>query len=460
MKNKTKWVFWGFFSLDYKAMGTYLEEMAEKGWMLKEVRRYIAKFKAIEPQKIKFYVDVFKEGGPLTPEKTEESEEYRKLCQESGWIFITSQDYLQFFYAYRDSEPVPIQTDEEIEQKIVEHTLLRNELRGILIFAIIAVFILVRNIPIRYTNLLSFTGVTSTFLFPILCTFTAIPAVYSIIRMIKDRRNIINGLSVTKPTLKSAQRRIIAFYGPTYIIVLFCVLSFIADAFFKPDIVVFAVLGPGVGAIIGIGSRYYIKKKATKKEDGILVIVFAVILAIIFINTIGPFIMERSEDIYKVDSTPEGYPIITLKEITKESSEGSVNREFKPGKSPIVPKHYTFRESENINGNEKSMSIKYYKTINSYFAEVIFNGITERLEKGMKWRGMTIFTKNIITDDEMKNLWDVDNMALTEERDEIIIQKGNIVLHLDNFSGVMDFNDKHTRELIISRFFSDSSLEN
>jgi len=30
MKNKTKRVFWGFFSLDYKAMGEYLEEMAEK----------------------------------------------------------------------------------------------------------------------------------------------------------------------------------------------------------------------------------------------------------------------------------------------------------------------------------------------------------------------------------------------------------------------------------------------
>ena len=460
MKNKTKWVFWGFFSLDYKAMETYLEEMAEKGWMLREVGRYIAKFRAIEPQNIKFYVDVFKEGGPLTPEKTEDSEEYRELCLESGWTFITSQDYLQFFYADGDTEPVPIQTDEEIEQKIVEHTLFRNELRGILIFSLIAAYIFIKNSPIRYSSLLSFTGVTSTLLFPILYIFAAGSATYSIIRILKARSNIKKGFPIEKPTMKSARRRIIILYGSTWIILLLLVLSFIADAFFMPDIVLFALLGPGVGAIIGIGSRYYIKKKATKKEDGILVIVFAVILPIIFINTIGPFIMERSEDIYKVDSVPEGYPIITLKEITKESSEGSVNMEFKPGKSPIVPKHYTFWESENINGNKKSMSIKYYKSINSYFAEVIFNGITERLEKGMKWRGMTIFTKKIITDDEMKNLWDVDNMALTDKRGEIIIQKGNIVLHLNDFSGDIDFNDRQKRELIISRFFSDSSFEN
>ena len=105
--------------------------------------------------------------------------------------------------------------------------------------------------------------------------------------------------------------------------------------------------------------------------------------------------MEKNEEIYRVDTIPEGYPVITLKEITKE------------------------------------------------------------LEKGMKWQGMTIFTKNIITDDEMRNLWDMDNLALTEERDEIIIQKGNIVLHVDNYSGVMDFDDKETRDLIISRFFSE-----
>ncbi|MDW5300297.1 MAG: DUF2812 domain-containing protein [Sedimentibacter sp.] len=460
MKSKTKWVLWGFFSLDYKAMGTYLEEMAEKGWMLSEVGRCIAKFRAIEPQKLKFYVDVFKGGGPLTPEKTEESEAYRNQCRESGWIFITSQDYLQFFYADGDSETVPIQTDEEIEQEIVKHTLIRNELRGICIFLIVAVFVLVRNIPLRYSNLLSFTGVTSTFLFPILCTFVVIPAVYSIIWMIKARRNIKKGISIAKPTLKSARRRIILFYYPTWIIILLFILSFIADAFFKPDNIVLALLGPVVGFIIGSGIRHLVKKNKIKRDSRALYIVISIILIIIFIPMIASLIIEGSEDIYKVNYVSEEYPIITMEEISKESIQGSVIREFKPGMSPVVPKHYTYWESENINGNNESMSIKYYKSINSYFAEVIFNGITEKLEKGMKWRGMTIFTKNIITDDEMKDLWDVDNMALTDEKGEIIIQKGNIVLHLNDFTGDMDFNDRQTRELIISRFFSDSSLEN
>ncbi|MFA9423534.1 MAG: DUF2812 domain-containing protein [Sedimentibacter sp.] len=458
MKNKCKWVFWGFFSLDYQVMKTYLEEMAEKGWMLEKVGRSIAKFRAIEPQKLKFYVDVFKEGGPLDPEKTEESEAYRSLCKESGWIFITSHVYLQFFYADEDSVIIPIQTEEALEQKIMEHTLLKNELRGIIIFSVIAAYIIIKILPRWYTILLSFTGVTGAFLLPILYIFAVVPAAYNIIRILKARSNLKKSLPIEKPTVESARRRMIIFYCSSWIIQLLLVLSFIVDAFFRPATVVFALLGPGVGMIVGLGSRYYIKKKATKREDGLLAIIVAVIVVIIFMYTIGSFIIEELDDTYKVTLIPEGYPIITMEEISKEPSQiSSLTKEFKPGSSPVTPKHYTYWESVNVNGNKEYLDIKYYKAINPYYAEIIFNGIRDNLEKGFKWKGMTIFNRTIISDEDMKNLWDADNMVLTQEYDEVIIQKGSVVLR---FSGDIDFRDKQTRELIISRFFSDSSVGN
>ena len=70
---------------------------------------------------------------------------------------------------------------------------------------------------------------------------------------------------------------------------------------------------------------------------------------------------------------------------------------------------------------------------------------------------MTLLDRIIVSDEEMKNSWDVDNLVLTQERDLIIIQKGSTVL---NLSGDLDFNDNQTRELIISRFFSGSSMVN
>ncbi|SET82128.1 Protein of unknown function [Natronincola peptidivorans] len=457
MKNKTKRVFWGFFSLDYKAIEAYLEEMAEKGWMLEKVGRMTAKFRAIEPKKLKFYVDVFKEGGPLTPENTKEAEEYRRLCQESGWTFITSQDYLQFFYADGDKNPIPIQTDEVLEQKIVETTLWRGELRSLFIFSIIAVIALVRYFPIKHNNLLSFVGVAGTLLFPLLCISILASTVYGLMRVLRARRNVKRGLPIEKPTLKSARRRIIAFHGPALTIAFIFILAFVVDAFFMPRIVMLSLLGPVLGMGIGLGLRYFIKKKTTDKKDSVIYVTLSfmfVIFALLIANSL--LINRPVTHTYKEDSIPDGYPIVTVGELLDGSQQGSlVSREFDFGMSPITPKHYNYREIRDFNGERKGIRVHYYQTIHPYFAEVIFNGITEELKRGIKWRGMYFLTKTIITDDKMKALWDVDYLALTEDRDEMIIQKGNIVVHLE---GDIDFEDRQLRDLIIDRFSMDSQL--
>lgn len=458
MKNKTKRVFWGFFSLDYKAIETYLEEMAEKGWMIEKVGRMTAKFRAIEPQKFKFYVDVFKEGGPLTPEKTKEAEEYRRLCQESGWTFITSQDYLQFFYADGDKDPVPIQTDEVLEQKIVETTLWRGELLSIFIFSIIAVMALVRYFPINHNNLLSFVGVAGTFLFPILCICILASTVYGLIRVLRARRNVRRGLPLEKPTLKSARRRIMAFHGPALTIGFIIILAFIGDAFFMPRIVGISLLGPVLGVGIGSGLRYIIKKKTTDKKDSVVYVTLTIMFVVFSLVIANSLLINRPvNNTYREDSIPEDYPVVTMVELLEGSQQGRiVGREFNPGMSPITPKHYNYWETRDINGKTEGLRINYYRTIHPYFAEVIFNGVTEELRKGIKWRGMHLFTKTIFIDDEMKALWDVDNLALTEARDEIIVQKGNTVVHM---LGDIDFDDRQTRELIINRFFMDALFE-
>lgn len=457
MKNKTKRVFWGFFSLDYKAIEVYLEEMSEKGWMLEKVGRMTAKFRAIEPKKLKFYVDVFKEGGPLTPENTKEAEEYRSLCQESGWNFITSQDYLQFFYAGEDKNPVPIQTDEVLEQKIVETTLWRGEQLSMIIFSIAAVMALVKYFPISHNNLISFVGVAGTFLFPLLCIIMLVSTVYGLIRTLKARGNIKRGLPIEKPTLKSARKRIMAFHVSTLIIGFIFLLAFIGDAFFRPRIIVISLIGPVLGVGIGLGLRYIIKKKTTDKRNSVLYVAVTIVFVIFSLSIANSFLVNRPvNNAFREDAIPQGYSIVTMEELSEGSQQGKlVSREFNSGMSPITPKHYNYWEIRDINGKSKGMRVNYYKTIHPYFAGVIFNGVTEELRKGIKWEGMSLFTKTIITDDEMKALWNVDNLALTETRDEIIVLKGNIVLHL---FGDIDYDDSQTRELIINRFSIDSQL--
>lgn len=452
MLKKTKRVFWGFFSLDYKAMETYLEEMAEKGWMLEKVGVLTAKFRAIEPKKLKFCVDVFKKGGPFTPENTIEAQEYRKQCEKLGWTFITSQNYLQFFYADSDVDPASIQTDDAYEHRIVESTLWRNEMVGMFLASIVAVMGLTRFFPISYKGLLSFTGATGTIFFPMLCVFMLTYTIYGLIRVLKARRNIKKGLPIEKPSLKSARRRIIAFHVPVLIIGIILILSLLGDALYKPQIVGLSILGPVFGFIVGFSLRYFIKKKAAKEEDSILYVTIAVIIVVVFLFIANSLFEDMFvSNIYRQDSIPEDYPIVTMEELLEGSEKGRLGiRDFNPGMSPVIPKHYDYRETRNIIGNPESMRIKYYKAINRYFADIIFNGIKEELEKGIKVKGKYLFSKTIIKDDEMRVLWNVDNLVLTEDRDEIIVQKGDTVVHI---SGDIDFDDRQTRELIFSKFF-------
>ncbi len=456
MKNKTKRVFWGFFALDYKVISIYLEEMAEKGWMLEKVGRMTAKFRAIEPQRLKFYVDVFKDEGPLTPVNTKESEEYRSLCQASGWTFITSQDYLQYFYADEGNDPVPIQTDEVLEQKIVETTLFRGELLSTLLFLIVGIATLVLYFPVKHKNLLSFTGVAGTVLFPMLFIAVLVSTVYTVTRVLKARKNIKRDLPLEKPTLKKARRRIVALHGTVLTIVFIFILAIIVDSFFEPRSML-SLLGPVLGMVIGLVLRYIIKKKTTDKKDGVLYVTLTIMFFVFSMAIVNSFLINRPftiDDTYREDPIPEGYPVVAMVELVEGSQQGKLARRgFSTGMSPVTPQHYVYWESRGINEETEGMRIRYYKTIHPYFAEVIFNGITDDLRKGIKWRGMYFLTKNMITDDEMKASWNMDYLALTEERDDLILQKGNTVVHL---SGEINFDDSQTRDLIVNRLFIDS----
>lgn len=452
--SKTKRVFWGFLFLDYKAIEEYLEEMAKKGWMLEKLGRWTAKFRAIEPQKLKFYIDVFKGEGPFSPENTEETEEYRNLCKESGWNFITSRDYLQFFYAEEDTDPTPIQTDDALEQEIVKTTLWKMELLSAIILAIVSIFAIRAYFPPKFRFLLSFFGVAGM-LFPLLFISVITPVLYSLIRFLKAKSDISKGLPIERPNLAGAKKRMVVLHGITFILVIIYILSLVADLFYRPQIVTLSVSGPLIGTIIGLFLRHAIKKKGKNKKDSVLYVTFA-ILGLLFFSTISNSVLSRTiiDRGYKEDTIPADFPGIVLSDIREESADVILlSSEFKPGKSPVVPKHYTYSEHWDNNGEFENFNIQYYETINPYFAERIYEGIIGELEAGIKWKGMTLLQKTVIYDDEMKNSWGVDNLALTKDKDEIIVQKGNIVINLYDLSGNTDFESEKVKEAIWDSFF-------
>jgi hypothetical protein len=443
MGNKYKIVLWGFFSLDYKAMETYLEQMAEKGWMLEKVGRFTAKFRAIAPQRLRFYVDVFQDGGPLAAENHQDVEEYRQLCEESGWQFITSQDYLQFFFVPADKNTTPLQTDEVIEQKIVETTLWRTEVASVLIFFVIF-FLASRSIfPLNYRNFLTFTGTAITFLLPLLGIPMLLWGIYLLVWMLKARKNIKWGLPLAKSTLRNARMRTTIFYGPVFILSLFICIALIADSFFRPYITVVAILPALLGGAIGLLLRNIIKKKTDSKSEGFRYIIIGLLAMVIVVHVIvPPLIMQISSTDKGQETLPTGYPIITTEELVANSQGVVVGRQFKPGMSPVVPRHYDYWEIGPYIGDKRgAMRINYYETKHPYFAQLIFAGKSGEI---LRWSEKL--------EQDWEHLWDVDALLLTKgrETETILLRKGNRVVYLE---GDMDFNAQYMREMIVERFF-------
>lgn len=454
MKQKSKIVFWGFFSLDYKAMEEYLEQMAEKGWMLEKVGWITAKFRAIEPQALKFCVDVFKGGGPLTPENTEEALEYRNICRESGWLYITSRDHLQFFYAEADNSPVSIQRDQVLEQNIIGATLWKRELLSVLIMLLIMVYFIFKfYCPLKYTVLLNFIGVVTAFSFPFLGFPILFIGIYGLTWMIRSRRNIKNGLSIKKPTLKAAKIRAKIYFLPIIIFTFVFLLAIAADTFYSNRPIWISLFPSLIGVGIGLGLKFAIKKRAKEKSDIIPYIAVAVFVLLVSASTVTSLLSREVIDwTGKRDVIPDNYPVVTMYDLPGEYDQGVLaSREFEYGISPIIPRHYTHWETWSVNGRAKGMRISYYRAVNPYFADIVFNGVIKALEEGFKWKGVRFHTKTIISDGTMKSAWNADDLALTEERNELIIRKGNVVVRLE---GDIEFEDGRVREVIINKLLT------
>ena len=450
MKRKSKWVFWGFLSLDYKAVQTYLEDMASKGWMLEKINRSFAKFKAVEPRPLRFCVDVFKLGGPLTPENTEEAQSYRKLCEESGWHFITSLDYLQFFYADTVEPITPIQTDDAIEQKIVESTLWKNELIGLLIFMLIAGLTTGLHIPIDYKNLLTYIGVFGTYLFPVLFIAVMLSSAYHLTWIFKARRSIKRGYLLKVPSLKSAKLRAIAINTPLMIGLGLFIIAVFLDAMLKPMFVLRAMFPAILGLCVGLILRHMVKKKATEKKDSVLYVTLSLLIILGVSAITSNLSISDSENYDKIDLIPSNYPSIDFGLIAENSER--IRTSFNPGRSPVVPMHYDYWENRVLNGEEVQLGVVYYQASSIGIAEIIFKGIIDELERGIKWRGAYYLSKEMDSDEALKAFWGVDNLSVSKARDELVVQNGRTVVRL---YGDLDFENPQIRRLVIMGLFDE-----
>ena len=112
-----------------KGMQIYLEEMAEKGWLLIKVTELFWQFRRIEPTKLHFSVVYFPQASIYDAEVSEKQQQFHALCAHTGWNLAASGAQLQFFYN-ETAHPVPIETDAVLEVENIHKSVKKTFLPG------------------------------------------------------------------------------------------------------------------------------------------------------------------------------------------------------------------------------------------------------------------------------------------------------------------------------------------
>lgn len=113
MKNtKRCFVFFSFY--DRTGIETYLEEQAQKGWLLDKVSAAGWHFHRIEPQKLHFSVVYFAKASAFDPEPSEAQLSFQDFCEHTGWKLASSNVQMQIFYN-EATDPTPIETDASLD---------------------------------------------------------------------------------------------------------------------------------------------------------------------------------------------------------------------------------------------------------------------------------------------------------------------------------------------------------
>ena len=125
---KKRYAFYGFRDEDYRAAETWLEGWKARGWELERVLAgCIAVFVPLSCPEMRYTVDL------VPSRRREESQEgwverqaeYRQLCADAGWEQVGESGAQRIYKSIRGQNPVPLQTDPELEQARFQRQVVR-----------------------------------------------------------------------------------------------------------------------------------------------------------------------------------------------------------------------------------------------------------------------------------------------------------------------------------------------
>ena len=139
MSKDTRWRYFSYLSVNYKAAQDTLNAWAREGWELVEVMGPFARLRRVErPDTPIYYLD--------WSNSSAEEKDYAQLLSDAGWEWVDRMgSYLNIYVSKPGASPLPIQTDPELEYQRFRKKALRSMVLstlGVAILLLVCWFIL------------------------------------------------------------------------------------------------------------------------------------------------------------------------------------------------------------------------------------------------------------------------------------------------------------------------------
>jgi len=362
---------------DMKSLEEHFSKMAERGWMIDKIGAVNHRYRAAEPCKKRFFVDLLPSIGTFDYPDNDDAKSYRQICEESGWTFISANGQFHVFCAEGDeNEITPIHTDNKIQAKLHIKAIVKFELLTyIYCLVMFSIFAFLQFRFTGYDIYLSNMAIFSLFGWMFFLLGVLWSLTFVLVRIFKLAKAAKEDLPMPKISYRSAKAR------TGVQLTLFA----IAITFFFGGMVLeiaggmsLAIISPSLACIVGTFVGFWIRrqintKERTRKQNRNLFI-GAMAIMVVVLMVLSVFSMYLIFTLEENAAKPVKLPVITLSDVTEAMTPN--NTYYDVFGSIAVPLHYSYGETT----NKSDLSMEVFRPINKKIAQDLFNHYAKMIE--------------------------------------------------------------------------------
>jgi len=439
MKNIYKYKLYSGTTGDIKNLEKEFSEMAQKGWMIDKIGKFTHRYRAIEPCKKHFFADLLLQITAFDYPENEDAQDYRRICEESGWTFVTANKQFHVFCAdVENPKPIPIHTVNGIQANIYLKACKKYELPMILYvpFMIFLAFSNTKAIDFFSSNITLFMTIGYfLFSFGYIWTFGFVVSWY-----IKVKKCAENDLPMPKVNRKLGKIRNKLFMTGVIALLVCMIIGFALE--FNPAFV-FAIITPLSMFFIGLCLRNQIDtKRRTRSQNiklSVAVGIIAVIIMVITTNITTFKILSSPRDDSDSLDNHDNNPVLTLNDVGIAIPAEHFNFHVKG--TPIVPLNYEKWEINTAGG----VSTQVYRSINNNIANLLYGYCTEEFLRHLRFESEESQEEIMVLTPEESVFWGAEKGLIFYNRKvnsvNLLLLKDKTILRLSAESVNMDLEE-------------------